>query len=210
LKRKDYYRTLGLSRNASLEEIKKAYRRLALKYHPDRNPDDSESEKIFKEIVEAYGVLKDPDKRRTYDRFGSEQFRQRFQPEDIFREFSFNNFINQFGLRFGDELSRQFFCGFRGRGCGRKWGSSFRRGFFRFQSDGLRGNDGAAFDIYLNHREALWGTEKEIIVKRGWETQRVRIKIPPGVEDDTLLSLSLEGRDESDRADRLYLRVKVV
>lgn len=207
---RDYYRTLGLNRNASQEEIKKAYRRLALKYHPDRNPNDSEAEKIFKEIGEAYAVLRDPEKRRTYDRFGPGQFRGRFQPEDIFRGFSFKDFFREFDLRFDDELSRQSFCGFRGRVCGRKKGRSFRRGFFQSHSDGLRGNDSAACDIHLNHAEAFWGTEKEIILKRGWETQRVRIKIPPGVEDDTLLSLSLNGKDEIERDDRLYLRVKVV
>lgn len=207
---KDYYRTLGLNRNATQEGIKKAYRRLALKYHPDRNPNDREAEEVFKEIGEAYAVLSDPEKRKTYDRFGSGQFRQRFQPEDIVRGFSFKDFFREFDVRFDDEISRQFFCGFQGRGCGRKRGRSFRRGFFQSHFDGLRGNDSAACDIYLNPAEALWGTEKEIVLQRGWETQRVRIKIPPGVEDDTLLSLSLEGRDESEREDRFYLRVKVV
>jgi curved DNA-binding protein len=201
---------LGLNRNASHEEIKKAYRRLALTYHPDRNPDDSEAEKIFKEIGEAYAVLSDPEKRRTYDRFGPEQFRGRSRTQDIFNSFRFNDFINQFGPRFGDDISRRFFCGYRGRGCGRRKGGFFRRGFFQSHPDGLRANASAAFNIYLNHAEALWGTEKEITVKRGWETQRVRIKIPPGVEDDTLFSLSLNGKDEIEPDDRLYLRVKVV
>lgn len=68
----DYYRTLGLARNASEEEIKTAFRKLALKYHPDRNPDNKESEAKFKEIGEAYEVLSKPDKRRIYDQFGAE------------------------------------------------------------------------------------------------------------------------------------------
>ena len=207
---KDYYRTLELSRNASQEEIKKAYRRLALTYHPDRNPDDSEAERIFKEIGEAYAVLSNPEKRRAYDRFGPDPCGQQFQREDIFRGFSFNDFINQVGLRFGDEVSRRFFCGVRGRGCGLRKGRYFRRGFFQSHFDGLMGNDSAGYDIHLTHGEALRGTQKEIIVKRGWETQRLRIEIPPGVEDDTLLSISLESNDERDREDRLYLRVKVV
>lgn len=207
---KDYYRTLGLNRNASQDEIRKAYRRLALKYHPDRNPNDSEAEKIFKEIGEAYAILSDPEKRRTFDRFGAGQFRGRLQPEDIFRGFGFKDFFREFDVRFDDEISRQFSCGFQGRGCGRRKGWSFRRGFFQSHSDSLRGNASAAFDIYLNHAEAIWGTEKEIVVRRGGEAQRVRIKIPPGMKDDTLLSLSLESRDESEREDRFYLRVKVV
>jgi len=210
LNNKNYYRTLGLNQDATQEEIKKAFRRLALKYHPDRNPNDSEAESIFKEIGEAYAVLGDPEKRRTYDRFGPEQLGGRSRAQDIYNSFSFNDFINQWGLRFGDEISRQFFRGFRGRGCGRKRGRSFRRGFFQSHSDGFMGNESAAYDIHLNHGEALWGTQKEIIVKRGWETQRIRIEIPPGVEDDTLLSVSLEGSEERDRGERLYLRVKVV
>ncbi|MFO8058208.1 MAG: molecular chaperone DnaJ [bacterium] len=70
--KRDYYEVLGVSRNASTEEIKKAYRQTALKYHPDRNPDDPEAEDLFKECSEAYEVLCDPDKRAKYDRFGHE------------------------------------------------------------------------------------------------------------------------------------------
>ncbi len=70
---KDYYKTLGVAKDASASEIKKAYRRLARKHHPDINPGDKVSEEKFKQIQEAYGVLSDPEKRRTYDRFGTER-----------------------------------------------------------------------------------------------------------------------------------------
>jgi len=207
---KDYYRRLELNRDASQEEVKKAYRRLALKHHPDRNRDDSEAENTFKEIGEAYAVLGDPEKRRIYDRFGPDQLRGRFQPEDIFGGFSFKDVFREFDGRFDDEIPRQFFRGFRGMGCGRKRGGFFGRGFFQSRSAGLWGSAGAAFDIRLNHDEALLGTEKEIVVRRGLGNQRVRIKIPPGVEDDTLLFLSLGERDGGYPEDRLYLRVKIV
>jgi len=210
LNSKDYYRTLGLNQGASQEEVKKAYRRLALKYHPDRNRDDSGAEDIFKEIGEAYAVLSDPEKRSIYDRYDLDPSRWRFQREDIFGGFSFKDIFREFDERFDDEIPRQFFRGFRGMGCGRKRGGFFRRGFFQSRSAGLWGNARAAFDIRLNPDEALWGTEKEIIVRRGLENQRVRIKIPPGVEDDTLLSLSLGERDRGYPEDTVYLRVKVV
>jgi DnaJ-class molecular chaperone len=68
---KDFYQLLGISRNASLTEIKKAYRKMARKYHPDLNPGDKNAEKQFKEMTEAYEVLKDPKKRKQYDTFGT-------------------------------------------------------------------------------------------------------------------------------------------
>ena len=67
---KDYYATLGINKNASADEIKKAFRKLAVKYHPDRNPDDKQAEERFKEISEAYEVLSDTEKRKKYDQFG--------------------------------------------------------------------------------------------------------------------------------------------
>jgi len=104
---RDYYEILGVSRKASPEEIKKAYRQLALKYHPDRNPGDKEAEARFREAAEAYEALSNPDKRSIYDQFGHEGLqRSGYQgftrPEDIFRAFGgiFDEFLNfSFGRR---------------------------------------------------------------------------------------------------------------
>lgn len=108
---KDYYQILNVDRNATEEEIKKAYRRLALKYHPDRNPGDKEAEEKFKEINEAYEVLSDPEKRARYDRYGRVDdlgsifdfgFRTRF--EDLFEDFFGDFFGTKARAKRGDDL----------------------------------------------------------------------------------------------------------
>jgi len=94
----DYYETLGVSKDASNEQIKKAYRKLALKYHPDRNKDNKEAEEKFKKISEAYAVLSDKDKRQQYDMYGSDGFQQRYSQEDIFRGSNINDILREFGI----------------------------------------------------------------------------------------------------------------
>jgi len=106
--KKDYYNILGVSKNASQDEIKKAFRQLARKYHPDVNPGDKEAEEKFKEINEAFQILGDPEKREQYDQFGS----SRFKPQDFsgFRWPSFDDLFRDFG--FGDIFD--IFSGARG------------------------------------------------------------------------------------------------
>ena len=103
----DYYKTLGVERGATTDEIKKAYRKLALKYHPDRNKGDKASEDKFKEISEAYAVLSDEPKRKQYDAFGDQRFHQQYSQEDIFRNTDFGQVFNEFDLGgMGDIFSR--------------------------------------------------------------------------------------------------------
>ena len=109
--KRDCYEVLGVPRSASADEIKKAYRQLALKYHPDRNPGDKEAEARFKEAAEAYEVLRDPDKRRIYDQYGHEGlqgtgFRGFSDFDDIFSSFS-DIFGDVFGFSSGRRSQRR-------------------------------------------------------------------------------------------------------
>ncbi len=103
---KDYYATLGVSKQASEQEIKKAYRKLAVKYHPDKNPGDKQAEEKFKEISEAYAVLSDAEKKKQYDQFGDTGFHQRYSQEDIFRGADFGDIFREFGMG-GDDIFSQ-------------------------------------------------------------------------------------------------------
>ncbi len=96
----DYYSLLGVPKTASLDDIKRAYRDLALKYHPDVNKTENAEEK-FKAINEAYAVLSNPEKRRQYDAYGPEQFGQRYNAEDIFRGFNFEDIFRDLGINVG-------------------------------------------------------------------------------------------------------------
>jgi curved DNA-binding protein len=106
----DYYKILGVGRDATADEIKKAYRKLAMKYHPDKaKGDKKQAEDKFKQISEAYAVLSNPEKKKEYDEFGSQVFRQKFSQEDIFRGFDFGDI-------FGDGASESIFSRILGEG----------------------------------------------------------------------------------------------
>ncbi len=103
---RDYYEVLGVGREAKADEIKRAYRRLALKYHPDRNPGDAEAEKKFKEAAEAYEVLSDEEKRRRYDQFGREGLRGTYAPHEYSDA---SSIFSAFSDVFGDSLFGDLF-----------------------------------------------------------------------------------------------------
>ena len=118
----DYYKILGLTKPSSPAEIKKAYRKLALKYHPDKTKGDKTLEDKFKKISEAYAVLSDPEKKNQYDTYGSADFSQRFSQEDIFRNFDLGDILKEFGFGGGGRSG-----GFSSRGFS-QGGASFGRG----------------------------------------------------------------------------------
>lgn len=159
--KRDYYELLGVERNASSEEIKKAYRKLALKYHPDRNPGDKSSEEKFKEIAEAYEVLSDPQKKTTYDQFGHAGIGagvgagpSGFGGFGVDLEEALRMFMGEFGRGFGGgNAFNDFFEEEMG------WpGTKTRRNISRVRGSDLR------YDMEISLEEAAFGIKKEITV----------------------------------------------
>lgn len=149
--KRDYYEILGIEKKASAAEIKKAYRRLAKKYHPDMNKEDPKAaEEKFKEISEAYGVLSDEKKRSQYDMYGHAGIDSRYSREDIFRTINFDDIFGDMGYGFGgfDSIFETFFGGSRARRHGP-----------------MKGNN-IFFDLEITLEEAAFGTKKTIKVPR--------------------------------------------
>lgn len=210
---KDYYKSLGVNKSASQDEIKKAYRKLAVKYHPDKNAGDKKSEEKFKEISEAYEVLKDPQKRKQYDELGAnwKQYQNAgFDPRGGRR--AYRNGGGQHHYEFFGDASdifgggsgfSDFFESFFGGGR-RSQGGFSEGGFGGFDMD-VPGSD-LAGELMISLHEAYHGTER--IVDTGAE--KIRVKIKPGAYNG--LKLRIKGKGERGRGGRsgnLYLTVKV-
>ncbi len=201
---KDYYETLGVARSASDADIKKAYRKLAMKYHPDRNPGkEKEATERFKEINEAYGVLGDPEKRKQFDQygtvgdlgdiFGSNTTRAGF--EGVMRDFGGQ------GLGF-DFLDSIFGESLRGRGyrvsfgdMGKKASSRSRSGGRRFTLEDLFGGIQqqpeqapmtVTYELAVTAEEAAQGTKKRL-TRKG---HRLEVTVPPGVATGSVVKLA--------------------
>ncbi len=119
--KRDYYEILGVPRNATEEEIKRAYRKKAIEYHPDKNPGDKAAEEKFKEAAEAYEVLRDPEKRAVYDRYGHEGLNRGAGGATSFEGMSMEDILRHFG--FGDDIFSEFFGGRRSGGFGNRRGA---------------------------------------------------------------------------------------
>jgi curved DNA-binding protein len=172
----DYYATLGVDRKADGKAIKKAYRKLAQQYHPDRNPGDKQAEERFKKIAEAYAVLSDPEKRRQYDQFGDSGFHQRFSQEDIFRNADFSDLFGSFG---GEDLFSQLFGGRVGR-------ADFGR------QRPLKGQD-YSMQIHIPLRLAVTGGERRIEYQHEGRSEQLKVRIPAGVASGAKLRVAGKG-----------------
>lgn len=184
----DYYQLLGVKKDASKEDIKKAYRKLAMKYHPDHTKGDKAAEEKFKKISEAYAVLSDKKKRKEYDTFGAEGFQQRFTQEDIFRGFDFGDIFREFGFG-GDFFS------------GRSRGGSTRFNFggggpFGAQAGHQQARTKGAdlvYELPLTLKEVATGTSKTISLQHQGYSEKVTVKVPKGLISGKKLRLAGKG-----------------
>jgi curved DNA-binding protein len=203
---RDYYDILGVSKNASGEELKRAYRKLAMKYHPDKNPNKKEAEERFKEINEAYAVLSDKEKRKQYDAFGAEGFRQRFTQEDIFRGFDFDDILSNL---FGGRGKREYRFGGRG---GVDFGDLFggQHGYQDIRRMPRKGED-IVYELTISLEEAALGGEKRISFPKNGKAEEISVRIPRGIPSGKKLRLAgkgMEGRNGGPPGD-LYLQISI-
>jgi curved DNA-binding protein len=178
MSQQDYYQILGVSKNATDAEIKKAYRKLAMKYHPDRSEGDKHAEEMFKKVSEAYAVLSDKEKRQQYDTFGSTDFHQRYSQEDIFRNVDLGDILREFG--FGGQGMRFSFGG------GSPFGGRPRR------QAPVKGSD-LVYELPLTLREVASGTSKTVTFQHQGRTENITVKIPPGMISGKKLRLAGRG-----------------
>ena len=218
--RKDYYAVLGIEKSAQADDIKKAYRKLAMQYHPDRNPDDKAAEDKFKDVSEAYAVLSDPSKRKQYDTVGDSSFQQQWSTEDILRDFNVDDILSSFGMR------------------GSGWGN------FRTKGGGAgAGGPGSIFDMFgggagagggrgrpdprqppppppergahielpisIALHEAVHGSERTVHVLIDGEDRELMVRIPAGIETGKKLRLRGKGRNGPAGPGDLLLMVRV-
>ncbi len=209
---KDYYKILGVDRSATQEEIRKKYRKLAAKYHPDKNPDNPKSEEKFKEVGEAYEVLKDPEKRKLYDRAGSDW--KRYQQGGAGGGgFDWSQYAGQ------QRTNVNFEDAFGGQYGGAQGGSPFSSFF-----ESLFGGAGEGFhqQQYRSGRQRPGGQDTEAVINVSLEDvvegstktvrlngEQMKVKIPAGMESGQRLKLKGKGQPSNLGGPRgdLYLKV---
>ncbi len=220
---KDYYKLLGVSRSASKEDIAKAFKKLARKYHPDLNPNNASAEAKFKEINEAYEVLKDAKKRKLYDQFGSNwEHGQNFQPPPGYENMNFG------GGGFQQAGFSDFFETIFGGGAAGASGAGFRSGFSQGSFGGSRGyqqrprrgaDSEATYELTLE--EAYQGGSKSITLQEQvtgpegvprMSTKTLEVNVPAGIKDGQKIRLANQGSPGVNGGPKgdLYLKIKLM
>lgn len=195
----NYYDLLGVAKTADEAEIKKAYRKLAMQYHPDRNPNDKSAEEKFKKINEAYAVLSDKDKKRQYDTVGDSRFHQQYSSEDIFRGTDFSSIFDEMGLGGQSNIFSSLFGGQRGRTGG-------------FSQGPVKGQD-VEYPTTIGFLDAYNGVEKAISFRLNDGTDHsLSVKIPKGVKTGAKLRVSGRGAAsrQGGQAGDLFILVTVL
>lgn len=215
--KKDYYEVLGIDKNADAATIKKAYRKLAKKYHPDTNKGDPKADEKFKEIIEAYDVLSDEEKRKQYDRFGMNAFDEGMNAGANQSAYDADSGYRSYHFEGGDlnDLFRDFFGDFFGgeqeNGGNRGFGFGFERGTAHaFDDYGFDRNAAHAFDdygfeqhsyggrdvtsqIHITFEEAVFGCDKVITYQdENGRQQSLQVHVPAGI--DTGKKIRLKGK----------------
>ena len=213
--KRDYYEVLGIDKKADDKAIKRAYRKLAKKYHPDTNPGDKQAEQKFKEVTEAYNVLGDEKKRKLYDQYGFAAFEEGaaggayggagagsgfggfqggFGGNGGYQEFHFKggqngNMDDIFGDIFGDMFHGRSSSGFGGQGFKQSYGSGFGGGSFKSKGQDLHA------EIRVSFEDAAFGCEKVINLSSGQGTpaQSLKVRVPAGIEDGKSIRLRGKG-----------------
>jgi DnaJ-class molecular chaperone len=207
VKFRDYYEILGVPRNAKEEDIKKTYRKLARKYHPDLNPNNKQSEEKFKEIQEAYEVLGDPEKRKKYDQLGANwKNGAEFTPPPNWGEFQggidFDDIFQRAGQQRSTSFSDFFEALFGGMGGMGGFGTA---GGARTRSGGARasGTD-AETELPLPLEDMHHGTTRKLTVRLGNAEKKIDVRIPPGARDDSRIRIPGGGPNGGD----LYVKLR--
>jgi curved DNA-binding protein len=194
----DYYQILGVNRSATPEEIKKAYRKLAQKYHPDKaKGNKKEAEAQFKKISEAYAVLSNAEKRKQYDDFGSQEaFRAKYSQEDIFRGFDFSDI---FDTGISEGIFGRLFGGLGGRGA--RPGAGGRTRVYRYggpegfqdMAPPIKGED-LQIEVSITLHEMAFGAEKAISFARSSQPEKLTVKVAAGTLPGKRLRIPEKGR----------------
>lgn len=213
---KDYYKILGVSKGSSADEIKKAYRKLAMKYHPDKNKGDKAAEDKFKDVSEAYAVLSDPEKKKQYDMFGADGFNRKFSQEDIFREADFGTIFREFGFGGrggGQNIFSQIFGGMGQQGSpfGGQGRQSNPFGGFREQPRGVKGKN-LIYELSITLEEAAAKSEKVVSFPIEGRQEKISVKIPAGISSGKKLRIPGKGQSGMHGGPKgdLFIQVKVL